>query len=95
MIYGVPVLSEGKEIGFWPSCGPKTNSDYMSEYLNEFGTQIRSWISNESLIHMGQEQELSRLLSPVQIFKTTIEPSKPRLEKYFFSKFLYLILFYF
>ena len=93
MIYGVPVLSDGKEIGFWPSCGPKTNSDYMSDYLNEFGSQIRSWIRNESLIHMGQEQELTHLLSPVQIFKTTIEPSKPRLENFWDLKLRLYFLF--
>ena len=78
MIYGIPVRKGGKEIGFWPSCGPKSNSDYMSEYLSEFGSQIRTWINNESLIHLSQETELCERLAPIQVFKTTIEPSKPR-----------------
>lgn len=50
----------------------------MSDYLDDFGLQIRKWISNESLIHLSQESELNRVLTPLQVFKTTIEPSKPR-----------------
>ena len=50
----------------------------MSEYLSAFGKQIRAWIDNESLIHLSQEPELNRSLSPIQTFKTTIEPNKPR-----------------
>ena len=50
----------------------------MGDYLNEFGKQIRAWIDNESLIHLSQETELCQVLTPLQIFKTTIEPNKPR-----------------
>ena len=72
------VIAEGQEIGFWPDCGPKKNSDYMSDYLSEFGSQIRAWIDNESLIHLSQEKGLREKLTPLQVFKTTIEPNKPR-----------------
>lgn len=74
----MPIIRDGVEIGFWPNCGPKRNSDYMSEYLSEFGSQIRKWIDNESLIHLSQEDELRQILYPIQTFKTTIEPQKPR-----------------
>ena len=78
IIRGKSVIKNGKEAGFWPDCGPKQNSDYMGDYLNEFGKQIRAWIDNESLIHLSQETELCQVLRPLQIFKTTIEPNKPR-----------------
>ena len=77
-IRGKAILSEGREIGFWPDCGSKRNSDYMQDYLKDFGTQIRAWIDNESLIHLSQEIELAEKLTPIQVFKTTIEPNKPR-----------------
>ena len=50
----------------------------MVDYLDAFGKQIRSWVDNESLIHLTQEPDLKNLLTPLQIFKTTIEPNKPR-----------------
>ena len=73
-----PIYLNNREIGFWPDCGNKKNSDYMSEYLPDFGKQILSWVDNESLIHLSHEQELNKYLQPIQVFKTTIEPSKPR-----------------
>ena len=72
------MIKNGCEIGFWPNCGPKRNSDYMSDYLSDFGSQIRKWIDNESLIHLSAENDLRHHLEPIQLFKTTIEPQKPR-----------------
>ena len=82
LIRGRAIRKNGQEIGFWPDCGPKVNSDYMSDYLAAFGHQIRAWVDNESLIHLTQEAELNKLLTPLQIFKTTIEPNKPRYESH-------------
>ena len=46
--------------------------------MQDFGTQLRKWIDNESLIHLSVETDLYETLRPIQIFKTTIEPQKPR-----------------
>ena len=50
----------------------------MCDYLDAFGKQIRAWVDNESLIHLSHEKDLEKRLKPLQVFKTTIEPNKPR-----------------
>ena len=56
----------------------RLNSDYMSLYLKPFGDQVKSWMCNESLIHHGSNPAYAQYIQPLQIHKTTIEPSKPR-----------------
>ena len=56
----------------------RTNSDYMSLYLKPFGDQVNAWMNNGSLIHHGSNPDYAEYIRPLQIHKTTIEPTKPR-----------------
>ena len=78
-IQSVPVFENGEIIGYRPNCGNKHNSDYMSLYSEPFVDQIRKWLQNESLISLRGPSPITSFLGPVQIFKSTIEPKKPRL----------------
>ena len=78
LIQSIPIREENKIIGYRPSCGNKTNSDYMSLYSEPFVKQVRQWLQNESLVPLARENPVSHFLGPVQIFKSTIEPNKPR-----------------
>ena len=77
-----PVREGGKIIGYRPDCGQKQNSDYMSLYSEPFVSQIQKWVQNESLIPLQPGTAISQFLGDVQIFKSTIEPKKPRGKKY-------------
>ena len=50
----------------------------MSLYSEAFVSQIQKWIQNESLIPMRTADAITEYLGPIQIFKSTIEPKKPR-----------------
>ena len=56
----------------------KRNSDYMSLYLKPFGDQVKAWVSNESLVHRTNNEAYTQEVQPLQVHKTTIEPTKPR-----------------
>lgn len=73
-----PIVANGKIIGYRPDCGQKHNSDYMSLYSDPFVSQIQKWIQNESLIPLQPGSDVTKFLGPVQTFKSTIEPRKPR-----------------
>ena len=77
-IRSVPIYEQQKLIGYRPSCGDKFNSDYMSLYIDPFADQIRKWLQNESLIALSPRNPVTKFLGPVQIYKSTIEPKKPR-----------------
>ena len=49
----------------------------MSLYSEPFVKQVQKWIQNESLIPLSNPQ-IADALGDVQIFKSTIEPKKPR-----------------
>ena len=78
VIKSLPIFEKGKIIGYRPNCGNKTNSDYMSLYIEPFADQIRKWLQNESLIALTPNNPVTKFLGPVQIYKSTIEPKKPR-----------------
>ena len=50
----------------------------MSLYSDAFASQLRKWVQNESLIPLQPGKAISNFLGEVQIFKSTIEPRKPR-----------------
>lgn len=77
-IQSLPIFEGGKIIGYRPNCGNKNNSDYMSLYSEPFASQVHKWLQNESLIPLNAANPVTRFLGPVQIFKSTIEPKKPR-----------------
>ena len=77
IIRSLPVYYKGAIIGYKPNCGPKENSDYMSLYSEPFVQQLQKWVQNESLIPLNNPV-IASALGDVQMFKSTIEPKKPR-----------------
>ena len=78
IIRSKPVVQNGTIIGYRPDCGQKQNSDYMSLYSEAFVSQLQKWVQNESLIPLKNGEAMNEFLGDVQIFKSTIEPRKPR-----------------
>ena len=64
----------------------------MSLYSEPFLEQIQKWVQNESLIPLQDGDEIADFLGPVQIFKSTIEPRKPRGNEFIKNKVVQKII---
>ena len=93
VIKSANVVRDGKLVGYRPNCSSlevnlfsilnfksKTkNSDYMSNYLETFGEQIKTWLRTDCIRPHRPEYESAQDLGSVHVHKTTIEPEKPRI----------------